>query len=151
MAITLYLVPGSSLFCSITDLMIYNYTKVRLPINNTKKSIGKLSHEIYRLFEKAAVLFSFEGPETTLSSRRKRSKVSDTHNTFSQLSLEQYLGNNPIMRRWILARGPLSCICSCPRSPSAARVTSVSPMLHTIPVTRPSSCSEPGECTACRS
>lgn len=77
--------------------------------------------------------------------------MSDNQNTFSQLSLEQYLGNNPIMRRWILARGPLSCICSCPSSPSALRETSVSPMLHTIPVTRPSSCSEPDECTACRS
>lgn len=71
--------------------------------------------------------------------------------TFSQLSLEQYLGNNPIINRWILARGPLSWICSCPSSSSAVKLASVSPMLHMMPVTSPTSCNEPDVCTVCRS
>lgn len=149
MATTLYLVPGSSFFCSITDLMIYNYTKVRLQINN--KKINRNTFPWNLQFDKAVVLFGFGGRKTSLRGHWKWSKVSDTQFTFSQFSLEQYLRNNPIMRRWILARGPLSCNCSCPSSLSVVRVTSVSPMLHTIPVTRPSSCSEPHECTACRS
>lgn len=71
--------------------------------------------------------------------------------TFSQLSLEQYLGNKPIMRRSILARGPLSWICSWPRSSSAMRASSVSAMLHTIPVTRQSSFNDPDDWKGCLS
>lgn len=55
------------------------------------------------------------------------------------------------MRRSILARGPLSWICSWPRSSSAMRASSVSAMLHTIPVTRQSSFNDPDDWKGCLS
>lgn len=162
MATTLYLEPGSSPFFSIIDLTICRCREtVRILLKSTQ------TLQILAIISlRYCWLITLNNPWTDRKKEEDREgsfikhennyKNHDQlrsvtrelqHFTFSQLSLEQYLGSKPIIRRSILARGPLSWICSWPRSSSVVRAASVSAMLHTIPVARPSSFNDPDDWT----